>query len=124
MAKTNRLADGFPPTWKTCPYCVSDHTRAMFSLINAGYLFGMTLLYLFLLVVGVFFDWALCDGQGPAFNFKCCCRLCRRKFWPHPLLDELITCGQCGYNLTGNLSGICPECGWILPDDVKRRVMK
>ena len=20
-------------------------------------------------------------------------------------------CGQCGYNLTGNLSGICPECG-------------
>jgi hypothetical protein len=20
-------------------------------------------------------------------------------------------CGQCGYNLTGNASGVCPECG-------------
>ena len=21
------------------------------------------------------------------------------------------TCQQCGYNLTGNISGVCPECG-------------
>ena len=21
------------------------------------------------------------------------------------------TCGQCGYDLTGNVSGVCPECG-------------
>jgi hypothetical protein len=20
-------------------------------------------------------------------------------------------CGECGYNLTGNVSGVCPECG-------------
>jgi len=20
-------------------------------------------------------------------------------------------CDQCGYNLTGNISGVCPECG-------------
>ncbi len=24
-------------------------------------------------------------------------------------------CGQCSYNLTGNTSGICPECGWVIP---------
>jgi hypothetical protein len=24
-------------------------------------------------------------------------------------------CGKCGYNLTGNVSGICPECGWKIP---------
>jgi hypothetical protein len=24
-------------------------------------------------------------------------------------------CGSCGYNLTGNLSGICPECGAVIP---------
>ena len=24
-------------------------------------------------------------------------------------------CGQCGYDLTGNVSGICPECGWRIP---------
>lgn len=25
-------------------------------------------------------------------------------------------CGRCGYNLTGNTSGVCPECGWTLTD--------
>jgi len=24
-------------------------------------------------------------------------------------------CGQCGYDLTGNVSGACPECGWQIP---------
>jgi hypothetical protein len=122
MAKTNRLSDGFLPTWKTCPYCGSDHTRAIFGLINAGYFCGMALLYLFLLVVAVFFDWALCDGEGPAFNFKRRCRLCRGKFWPHPRPEELIACGQCGYDLTGNLSGVCPECGWTIPPEARKRI--
>jgi len=25
-------------------------------------------------------------------------------------------CGRCGYDLTGNVSGVCPDCGWKLPD--------
>ncbi len=24
-------------------------------------------------------------------------------------------CGRCGYDLTGNVTGICSECGWRLP---------
>lgn len=24
-------------------------------------------------------------------------------------------CGQCEYDLTGNVSGVCPECGWQIP---------
>ena len=24
-------------------------------------------------------------------------------------------CGRCGYDLTGNASGVCPECGWQIP---------
>jgi hypothetical protein len=24
-------------------------------------------------------------------------------------------CGRCEYDLTGNLSGVCPECGWGIP---------
>ncbi len=24
-------------------------------------------------------------------------------------------CNHCGYNLTGNVSGVCPECGTALP---------
>ena len=25
-------------------------------------------------------------------------------------------CGRCDYDLTGNESGICPECGWLIPE--------
>lgn len=24
-------------------------------------------------------------------------------------------CGRCDYDLTGNVSGVCPECGWLIP---------
>ena len=27
-------------------------------------------------------------------------------------------CLDCGYNLTGNVSGICPECGTPVPDAI------
>jgi len=30
-------------------------------------------------------------------------------------LADSMHCGQCGYNLTGNVSGVCPECGWKIP---------
>jgi len=26
-------------------------------------------------------------------------------------LEQSIPCPKCSYNLTGNVSGICPECG-------------
>lgn len=26
-------------------------------------------------------------------------------------------CGRCEYDLTGNVSGICPECGWVIPKE-------
>jgi hypothetical protein len=31
-------------------------------------------------------------------------------------LDSTPRCRTCGYNLTGNLSGTCPECGMAMPD--------
>ena len=30
------------------------------------------------------------------------------------------TCGTCGYNLTGNVSGICPECGTPIDGELER----
>lgn len=27
------------------------------------------------------------------------------------VLDHGLLCSSCGYNLTGNISGVCPECG-------------
>ena len=31
--------------------------------------------------------------------------------WRRGLLRLPGTCQKCGYNLTGNVSGVCPECG-------------
>jgi hypothetical protein len=31
-------------------------------------------------------------------------------------------CANCGYNLTGNVSGRCPECGTFVPESVRRRL--
>ncbi len=31
------------------------------------------------------------------------------------IADEGRRCGRCGYDLTGNVSGMCPECGWEIP---------
>jgi hypothetical protein len=31
--------------------------------------------------------------------------------WLHPKRKVEPLCGKCGYNLTGNTSGACPECG-------------
>jgi hypothetical protein len=34
---------------------------------------------------------------------------------------RLDRCGACGYDLTGNESGICPECGQFTPVELRRR---
>lgn len=40
----------------------------------------------------------------------------RRRLW-RVLADHGIPCCTvCGYNLTGNVSGVCPECGEPIPD--------
>lgn len=33
---------------------------------------------------------------------------------------DTTRCGQCDYDLTGNVSGICPECGWRIPPEPPR----
>lgn len=30
--------------------------------------------------------------------------------------DDPSRCGRCDYDLTGNVSGVCPECGWNIPE--------
>jgi hypothetical protein len=39
----------------------------------------------------------------------------RRRPWRH----VLGFCKECGYNLTGNVSGICPECGTGIGEEGK-----
>ncbi len=37
------------------------------------------------------------------------------------LRNNMEECRQCGYNLTGNVSGKCPECGSPVPEDLVQR---
>jgi hypothetical protein len=37
--------------------------------------------------------------------------------WPATLRLRPTQCRQCGYELHGNVSGVCPECGTKIADD-------
>lgn len=37
--------------------------------------------------------------------------------WPVARRLRPTQCRQCEYELWGNLSGVCPECGTVIPDD-------
>ena len=39
------------------------------------------------------------------------------------IFKDGIHCNSCGYNLTGNLSGICPECGLTVPPQVRHALL-
>ena len=41
--------------------------------------------------------------------------LCIALVWLWPTRVRASKCGHCGYNLTGNVSGRCPECGTTTP---------
>ena len=41
-----------------------------------------------------------------AVTFRLLSGYCRR-----PVADHETRCRKCGYDLTGNVSGVCPECG-------------
>jgi hypothetical protein len=50
------------------------------------------------------------------------CSHCGGRFFPKPRAYEKPVCGRCGYDLTGNISGACPECGWHLPQELRDRL--
>ena len=62
--------------------------------------------------------------EGVPIALKRRCSHCQGKFFAKSPLRGDPKCGSCGYNLTGNTSGTCPECGWKLTARVKRRVRR
>jgi len=78
--------------------------------VGAGLRRGLTLAEMFerkrlpglLVVAGVF---GISMGGAVAGR---CVELCRQ--WP-ARCAELGLCPKCTYDLTGNVSGVCPECG-------------
>lgn len=41
-------------------------------------------------------------------------------YWIERRQRRLSVCSACGYDLTGNVSGVCPECGTPIPGDVSQ----
>jgi hypothetical protein len=61
------------------------------------------------------FVWtAIYAGAGPALLYYAArvARLCWRMYAPTAPFPP-GHCRRCGYNLTGNVSGACPECGAV-----------
>jgi predicted RNA-binding Zn-ribbon protein involved in translation (DUF1610 family) len=46
--------------------------------------------------------------------FLTTCQILRRRL---PVVYPLGHCLRCGYDLTGNVSGVCPECGVKIASD-------
>ena len=44
-----------------------------------------------------------------------------KRYSNHPVFTGLFACQRCQFNLTGNVSGVCPECGAPVPDSQDAR---
>lgn len=44
------------------------------------------------------------------------------KYRNHPVFTGQLACERCQYNLTGNVSGMCPECGTVISQQNRRRL--
>ena len=90
-----RAAPGVPRGWSTIDH-VSAHYNGLeyWQYRRYGDGFAIPLYYIY---GGFFFAGVAC--------FVPDVRLLLRRSYPPG------SCGKCGYDLTGNVSGVCPECG-------------
>lgn len=51
------------------------------------------------------------DCAVPAFISVCVLSVLYGALYQAPELPDAPACKECGYNLRGNVSGVCPECG-------------
>jgi len=64
-------------------------------------------------------------GKGPRLGDRWAkTRVIWKRFSRTPVFaDDLLACESCGYDLTGNVSGTCPECGTTVSDSNHRRLV-
>jgi len=83
-------------------FILTDAYEAAYDLLGA---IGVTRAQTVLLATQIIFD-----GLIPALIFMATYGFLTWRYGPRPS-DGAVRCRQCGYNLTGNVSGVCPECG-------------
>lgn len=93
-----------------CPHCVAiTPQRFIWSPENAVRIIVDLFLVLFAIAIvpiTIFDLWRRCERCGGSFVGD---------GWRPPRRHR---CAVCGYNLRGNTSGRCPECGWQIPRGV------
>ena len=106
-----------------CPYCGSS---VVWRPLNLGNLLrGVAYVMVAFVVLAVALVFAGSpDHLWPTIRWHWRCWACGGHFSMVPggstrLRSVPVVCGQCGYNLKGNVSGRCPECGWFIPEIMK-----
>lgn len=59
----------------------------------------------------------------PEISVRYRCHKCRHIFIPRIARDSTIRCLNCDYDLTGNVSGRCPECGREIPESIRQETI-
>ncbi len=92
-----------------CPNChTPDRHRIIWGARNFGAI-GVNLLW-YLIQLALLFPF------NPGLDLKRRCLSCGYIFHgPQKEMPDFDLCAECGYNLTGNITGRCSECGWRLP---------
>ena len=103
-----------------CPKCRSSSCcRFMYDIGNCARVLGNGGMFVVAVVLTLI-------GLGGVveplpFDYKRECKECGTRFFALARHREhQMECGRCGYSLTGNVSGTCPECGWRLPARLRR----
>jgi len=105
---------GRPPA-DQCPHCgSSQHVHIVRSYGNLARIVGniaLVPLKAVLLIV----TFGVIHVPAPPFNLVRVCKRCGLYFTPGKTWKDTTKCPVCRYSLLGNISGVCPECGWKLP---------
>ncbi|MBN2447365.1 MAG: hypothetical protein JXO22_11590 [Phycisphaerae bacterium] len=70
--------------------------------------------------LGLMYGWADVPESVVVASLFCSPLLARRAlsaYWNRRYPKGTEYCATCGYNLTGNVSGVCPECGSAVPSE-------
>ncbi|MCC7291691.1 MAG: hypothetical protein IT449_06490 [Phycisphaerales bacterium] len=91
-----------------CPQCrAAGGHRLAFGPRNLAAILGNVILLALTLIL---------SGPAVFIGLKRRCMACGHAFVDkHAEKPDFNRCADCEYDLTGNVSGRCPECGWRLP---------
>ena len=127
MAKENRAltdrsrsSDSPSRSWLICPYCGGDDGRFIVNLRNLFRLAGNLLARLNYYAPDV--AEMPQPSRGSPFPLLRHCQHCGERFWGKPSNHADPICDNCGYDLTGNVTGLCSECGWKIPPGVQAKI--